>query len=54
MQLSLFDKEDNNIIGHVINAINDKYNSTAIVRASSYMKEDIAINRNEKIGGHYS
>ncbi len=54
LQLSLFDKEENNIIGYVMDTINDKYGSTSIVRASSLMKEGIGIDRSKKIGGHYS
>ncbi|TFJ93749.1 DNA polymerase thumb domain-containing protein [Lentibacillus salicampi] len=52
-QLDLFDdrpkKKD---IGYVMDAIRNKYGSTAILRATSYTDAGITIERSSKIGGH--
>ncbi|GGJ94414.1 putative UV-damage repair protein UvrX [Lentibacillus kapialis] len=52
-QLDLFDnrpkKKD---IGYVMDAIRNKYGSTAILRATSYTDAGITIGRSSKIGGH--
>ncbi|MFS0752039.1 DNA polymerase IV [Oceanobacillus sp. 1P07AA] len=54
-QLDLFeDRTKKNDIGYVMDAIRDKYGSTAILRASSYTKAGITIERSKKIGGHYA
>ncbi|ALX48015.1 DNA polymerase thumb domain-containing protein [Lentibacillus amyloliquefaciens] len=52
-QLDLFDnRPQKKDIGYVMDAIRDKYGSTAILRASSYTGAGIAIGRSSKIGGH--
>ena len=52
-QLDLFEnrpkKKD---VGYVMDAIRDKYGSTAILRASSYTEAGITLDRSNKIGGH--
>ncbi|WP_088049388.1 DNA polymerase IV [Virgibacillus dakarensis] len=54
-QLDLFeDRAKKNDIGYVMDAIRDKYGSTAILRASSYTDAGITIDRSGKIGGHYA
>ncbi|BAC13317.1 DNA polymerase IV [Oceanobacillus iheyensis] len=54
-QLDLFeDRTKKNDIGYVMDAIRDKYGSTAILRASSYTQAGITIERSKKIGGHYA
>lgn len=52
-QLNLFeDRSKKNDIGYVMDAIRDKYGSTAILRASSYTDAGVTIDRSKKIGGH--
>lgn len=52
-QLSLFeDQPKKKDIGFVMDAIRDKYGSTAILRASSYTDAGITLDRSGKIGGH--
>ena len=52
-QLDLFeDRSKNKDIGFVMDAIRDKYGSTAILRASSYTDAGITLDRSKKIGGH--
>ncbi|RYG74630.1 DNA polymerase IV [Lentibacillus lipolyticus] len=52
-QLNLFDdKPKKKDIGYVMDAIRDKYGSTAILRASSYTDAGITLGRSKKIGGH--
>lgn len=52
-QLDLFeDRSKKNDIGYVMDAIRDKYGSTAILRASSYTDAGVTIDRSKKIGGH--
>lgn len=52
-QLDLFDdKPKKKDIGYVMDAIRDKYGSTAILRATSYTDAGITIGRSKKIGGH--
>ena len=54
-QLDLFeDRSKKSDIGYVMDAIRDKYGSTAILRASSYTEAGITIERSKKIGGHYA
>ncbi|MBY7142611.1 UV damage repair protein UvrX [Virgibacillus sp. NKC19-3] len=55
VQLSLFDdKSKQNDIGYVMDKIRDKYGPTAILRASSYTKAGVTLDRSKKIGGHYA
>ena len=55
VQLDLFeDRAKKNDIGYVMDAIRDKYGSTAILRASSYTDAGITLERSKKIGGHYA
>lgn len=55
IQLDLFDdRAKKNDIGYVMDAIRDKYGSTAILRASSYTDAGITLDRSKKIGGHYA
>ncbi|SFD52057.1 DNA polymerase V [Lentibacillus persicus] len=52
-QLDLFNnRPQKKDIGYVMDAIRDKYGSTAILRASSYTDAGITIERSSKIGGH--
>ncbi|MBP1969162.1 DNA polymerase V [Virgibacillus natechei] len=54
-QLDLFeDRSKKNDIGYVMDAIRDKYGSTAILRASSYTDAGVTLDRSKKIGGHYA
>ncbi|MFD1848446.1 DNA polymerase IV [Oceanobacillus bengalensis] len=54
-QLDLFeDRPKKTDIGYVMDAIRDKYGSTAILRASSYTDAGVTIDRSKKIGGHYA
>lgn len=54
-QLDLFeDRTKKNDIGYVMDAIRDKYGSTAILRASSYTDAGVTLDRSKKIGGHYA
>lgn len=54
-QLDLFeDRAKKNDIGYVMDAIRDKYGSTAILRASSYTDAGVTLDRSKKIGGHYA
>lgn len=53
VQLNLFeDQAKKNDIGHVMDAIRDKFGSTAILRAASYTPAGITLDRSDKIGGH--
>jgi DNA polymerase V len=57
MQLNLFDnskeeKEDN--ISAAIYEIKNKYGKNSVLKASNLLKDSTAIERNKKIGGHYS
>lgn len=53
VQLNLFENQSKkNDIGYVMDAIRDKYGSTAILRASSYTDAGITLDRSKKIGGH--
>ncbi len=55
LQLDLFDdKVKKSDIGYVMDSIRDKFGSTAILRASSYTKSGITVDRSKKIGGHYA
>ncbi|WP_089739905.1 DNA polymerase IV [Gracilibacillus ureilyticus] len=54
IQLSLFEDQRKSNIGYVMDAIRDKYGSTAILRASSYTEQGITLERSKKIGGHYA
>lgn len=55
IQLSLFeDQSKKKDIGFVMDAIRDKFGSTAILRASSYTEAGVTIDRSGKIGGHYA
>lgn len=52
-QLDLFaDRSKEEDLSYVMDAIRDKYGSTAILRASSYTDAGIALDRSRKIGGH--
>ncbi|MBM7598842.1 DNA polymerase V [Virgibacillus halotolerans] len=52
-QLDLFeDRSKKNDIGYVMDAIRDRFGSTAILRASSYTDAGIILDRSTKIGGH--
>ncbi|GAB2551637.1 Y-family DNA polymerase [Gracilibacillus alcaliphilus] len=53
-QLSLFDKKDNTTLERVMDDIKDKYGPAAILRASSYTKSGITLERSKKIGGHFA
>ncbi|WP_085992564.1 DNA polymerase IV [Oceanobacillus senegalensis] len=54
-QLDLFeDRTKKTDIGYVMDAIRDKYGSTAILRASSYTDAGITLERSKKIGGHFA
>ncbi|MDY0406100.1 DNA polymerase IV [Virgibacillus sp. 179-BFC.A HS] len=54
-QLNLFDNTSKRKdLGFVMDRIRDKYGSTAILRASSYLPGGIAIDRSKKIGGHFA
>ncbi|RKQ37285.1 DNA polymerase IV [Oceanobacillus halophilus] len=54
-QLDLFeDRTKKTDIGYVMDAIRDKFGSTAILRASSYTNAGVTIDRSKKIGGHYA
>ncbi|WP_067727733.1 DNA polymerase IV [Oceanobacillus damuensis] len=54
-QLDLFeDRAKKSDIGYVMDAIRDKYGSTAILRASSYTDAGVTLDRSKKIGGHYA
>lgn len=53
IQLNLFeDQSKKNDIGYVMDAIRDRFGSTAILRASSYTDAGITLDRSTKIGGH--
>lgn len=53
VQLDLFeDQSKKNDIGYVMDAIRDKYGSTAILRATSYTNAGVTLDRSTKIGGH--
>lgn len=55
VQLQLFEEAmKKNTIGYVMDAIRDKYGSSAILRASSYTEAGILLDRSKKIGGHYA
>ncbi|MBP2077116.1 DNA polymerase V [Oceanobacillus polygoni] len=55
IQLDLFeDRTKKNDIGYVMDAVRDKYGSTAILRASSYTDAGVTLERSKKIGGHYA
>lgn len=52
-QLDLFaDRSKEEDLSYVMDAIRDKYGSTAILRATSYTDAGIALDRSKKIGGH--
>ncbi|WP_068672561.1 DNA polymerase IV [Oceanobacillus sp. Castelsardo] len=54
-QLDLFeDRTKKTDIGYVMDAIRNKYGSTAILRASSYTAAGVTLERSKKIGGHYA
>ncbi|WP_047982202.1 DNA polymerase IV [Ornithinibacillus contaminans] len=54
-QLNLFeDRPKKTDIGYVMDAIRDKYGTTAILRASSYTDAGITLDRSKKIGGHFA
>lgn len=54
-QLDLFeDRSKKTDIGYVMDAIRDKYGSTAILRASSYTAAGVTLERSKKIGGHFA
>ncbi|MFD2208600.1 DNA polymerase IV [Virgibacillus halophilus] len=54
-QLNLFeDISKRKNLGFVMDNIREKYGSTAILRASSYLPGGIAIDRSKKIGGHFA
>ncbi len=54
MQLNLFDEEKpkKRQLGYVMDAIRDKYGSTALLRAVSYTKAGTARHRSTLLGGH--
>ncbi|MFZ7103915.1 MAG: DNA polymerase thumb domain-containing protein [Peptococcaceae bacterium] len=53
IQLNLFeDREKNHRLGYVIDEIRAKYGNTALLRAQSFVKGGIMMERAEKIGGH--
>ncbi|GLO66109.1 Y-family DNA polymerase [Oceanobacillus kimchii] len=55
LQLDLFDdKVKKSDVGYVMDSIRDRFGSTAILRASSYTKSGITVDRSKKIGGHYA
>ncbi|GGA87384.1 DNA polymerase IV [Ornithinibacillus halotolerans] len=54
-QLNLFENQAKKTdIGYVMDAIRDKYGTTAILRASSFTNAGITLDRSKKIGGHYA
>ncbi|ENH97123.1 DNA-damage repair protein [Gracilibacillus halophilus YIM-C55.5] len=54
-QLDLFDdQEKKKDLGYAMDAIREKYGSTAILRATSYTEAGITRERSKKIGGHYA
>lgn len=54
-QLNLFENTSKRKdLGFVMDSIREKYGSTAILRASSYLPGGIAIDRSKKIGGHFA
>ncbi|MET3682222.1 DNA polymerase V [Alkalibacillus flavidus] len=53
-QLSLFDDRSHmNQLNQAVDSIRERFGSTAILRASSYTSGGIALDRGQKIGGHY-
>jgi len=53
-QLSLFDnRADRKQLNEAVDHIRERFGSTAILRASSYTSGGIALDRGQKIGGHY-
>lgn len=54
-QLDLFEnRSKKNDIGYVMDAIREKYGTTAILRASSFTDAGVTLDRSKKIGGHYA
>ncbi len=54
-QLNLFeDRSKRTDIGYVMDAIREKYGTTAILRASSFTDAGVTLDRSKKIGGHYA
>lgn len=55
VQLSLFEnKPKQNDLGYTMDKIRDRFGPTAILRASSYTKAGITLEKSKKIGGHYA
>ncbi len=57
IQLNLFTKNEeqkNNGIDNTIDEIKDKFGKNSILKASSLLEDSTAIERNKKVGGHYS
>ena len=59
VQLNLFDKEmqnkdNNDNISEVVNQIKSKYGKNSLLKATNLLDDSTAIERNKKIGGHYS
>lgn len=59
IQLNLFSNEndksnDENNISDVIDEIKNKYGKNSLLKATSLLEDSTAIERNKKIGGHYS
>jgi DNA polymerase IV len=54
MQLSLFENDDKkHRLGYVMDKINQRFGPTAILRAASLTRAGQALERAQKIGGHY-
>ncbi len=58
VQLNLFDNKidikENNNINLAIDNIKLKYGKNSILKATNLLQDSTAIERNKKIGGHYS
>ena len=55
VQLSLFNNIlDNKDINITIEKIKDKFGKNSLLKATNLLKDSTAIERNKKIGGHYS
>ena len=50
--LQVYQKEDN--MAKTIDFIKNRFGKNSLLRADSLLKDSTAIERNKKIGGHYS
>src|SRR5699024_3327877 len=54
-QLALFsDRKKQKDLGYVMDEIRERFGETAILRAASYTKAGITLERSKKIGGHWA